>query len=107
MPDFIDKLAQQHKLSKEALESQILELKKMGFRKLDCIRFVKYNQQISLMEAAHLVMDSPAWIEERAAFWQHQQEQWEEILSDSEVIKSINVTMSKDQTNITLNLEEE
>nr|WKN34000.1 hypothetical protein K4G66_16590 [Tunicatimonas sp. TK19036] len=62
------------------LDLKLKELKLAGYRILECILYVKTNQNCSLMDAKSIVINSSAWIDSKEDFVQHQQEQIEEFL---------------------------
>ena len=81
IPEEIIKLAQtEKKLLQSELDYKLFELKALDWRILECIMFVKTNQNCSLQEAKTIVLESKAWIDKRDEFVNHQQEQMEEFL---------------------------
>lgn len=68
-------------LTKSELENKLTELKALNFKILECILYVKANQNCSLIEAKKLVVNSTAWIDKKDEFVRHQQEQTEEFIA--------------------------
>lgn len=64
----------------EQLEQKLHELKAMNWRILECIAYVRVNQNCSLMEAKHIVANSGAWIDQKETFEKHQEEMNTEFL---------------------------
>ena len=101
-------------LAKDQLEEVLFSLKQKSHSMLECMLFVKYNQNISLNEAMNFVIDSKTWFFKKNEFIQHQNEMWEEI-SESENFKrnafkevdSINLTLSENDTQVSLHLKNE
>lgn len=77
----IEELAKGPKETGAALDARLTELRSRGARILDCIQYVRRNQGCGLKEATALVVDSPAWIDQRKAFWRHQEEMFLEYVS--------------------------
>lgn len=68
------------KLTKSELEHKLISLKSLNCSILECVIYVKVNQSCSLMDAKILVINSAAWIDEKAQFICHQQEEMKEFL---------------------------
>ncbi|RYE54553.1 MAG: hypothetical protein EOP48_12075 [Sphingobacteriales bacterium] len=78
--DNIELLAKQDGvLALPMLEKKLFELQAMGWRILECIIYVRYNQNFSLNEAKRIVVNSAAWNEEKEEFQRHQGEMQEEF----------------------------
>jgi chromosome condensin MukBEF ATPase and DNA-binding subunit MukB len=67
-------------LEKSELEAKIAFLKAQGCRILECILYVRHNQECRLQEAMNLVINTPAWLSQKDAFLKHQEEQTLEFL---------------------------
>lgn len=77
----ITELAQKEKIFlKSELDDKLFELKTLNFRILECIIYVRVNQNCSLQEAQTTVLESDAWKDKKDEFIIHQQEQIEEFL---------------------------
>lgn len=62
----IEKLAKaDHRLTKIDLDLKLSELKSKEWRIIECIYYVKINQDCSLPEATSFVVHSSAWIGEK------------------------------------------
>ncbi len=68
------------KLDNVALDKKITELKSFNCGILECVVYVKVNQNCSLLVAKEIVINSSAWIEKKDEFIKHQQEMMEEFL---------------------------
>lgn len=68
------------KLSGAELEARLTALRSMNWQLLQCIAYVRYNQDCSLTEAKGIVLDSAAWADEQARFIQHQEAIQQEFL---------------------------
>lgn len=78
--DKIEILAKQDgKLDLPILEQRLLELKSVNWRILECIIYVKYNQDCSLNDAKAIVDNSHAWVEQKDDFIKHQEEMQQEF----------------------------
>jgi hypothetical protein len=95
----LNALANGPRESAEALVARLTELRSQGAGILECIKYVKLNQGCSLDEAGNIVINSAAWVDQRADFLQHQQDMFEEFLADSrDEIESIQETYHPDGT---------
>ncbi len=73
--DKIEILAEQNgMLDLPVLELKLVELKSMDWKILECIIYVKYNQNCSLNDAKTIVVNSSAWIEKKEEFQKHQED---------------------------------
>ena len=74
--DEIKRLAETDKIdSPRHLENKLLELKAKGYGILECIIYIRFNQECSLINAKSIVINSAAWIDQKEDFMQHQAEQ--------------------------------
>lgn len=85
------------------LEATLAELKSFRFGKLVCIKYVKDNQRCSLQEAVDIVINSAAWIDEKQAFLDHQEEQMREFLEAAPKGTTVQMEITPKGTTITLN----
>ena len=72
--DLIRVLANGPKESLVELQKRIQELKSQNASILECVIYVKTNQQCSQHDAVEIVINSNAWIRQKEAFLQHQQD---------------------------------
>jgi hypothetical protein len=104
-PD-IDALAKQPRESAEVLDARLTELRSRGSTILECIKYVKLNQDCSLGEAKNIVVNSPAWVDRRDEFLQHQQDMFEEFLAlERDQIESIQQTITPDGTEFVVRMK--
>jgi hypothetical protein len=97
-PDF-EELAREPSQSAEDLATHLGELRSRGATILECIKYVKLNQQCSLAEAQAIVVNSKAWGDQKDEFLRHQQEMFEEFLDYArDRIESIEQTITPDGT---------
>lgn len=83
------------KKTKEALDQKLIELKVAGFRILECILYVRHNQNCALRNAMEITINSSAWKNEEEEFLKQQEEQTQEFLEAAkDDIKSIKQTFS-------------
>jgi hypothetical protein len=95
----IDALARGPRLSAEDLPNRLIELRSLGATILECIKYVKLNQECGLAEAKVIVTNSKAWADQKDDFLRHQQEMFEELLAyNRDRIESIEQTMTPDKT---------
>ena len=89
------------KLAGYDLETKLTELKALDFSILECIIYIKINQNCSLSDAKTLVVNSAAWIDQKDQFISHQQEQLEEFIETAKNnIHKIEHIYSSDKTEI-------
>lgn len=89
----------ENKFSKVELEQKLVELKAVNCSILECIMYVRTNQNCSLFEAKDIVVNSTAWIDKKEEFISHQQEQMQEFLEAARNdIQYIKQTFSDEQT---------
>ena len=106
--DSIKRLASSPKESLPDLHKRMQQLKSQGAGILLCTMYVKTNQQCPLLEARDIVLNSPAWINQKDEFMQHQEEMLHEFIAHaSNDIESIKQTFSPDGTSTTINLKED
>ena len=92
-------------LSTEALTDRLRHFRRQGMGILICIVFVMTNRECSLSEARDLVINSPAWLDRRDAFFREQEEAFEEIIAyQRDQIDRIEMAMSSDRTTVTVHL---
>jgi hypothetical protein len=104
-PD-IDELATGPKESAQVLAARLTELRSRGASLLDCIRYVKLNQDCSLGEASGIVINSPAWVDQRDEFLRQQQEAFEEFLAfENDRVESIQQTITPNGTEYVVHLK--
>ncbi len=73
----IERLAKSDNLQTNAgLDLKLTELKSKGCRILECILYVKINQNCSLIEAKSIVVNSPTWISKKEDFIRHHKNKW-------------------------------
>ena len=77
----IEELAKLPTVSAEALNSRLVELRSRGANIIECIRYVRLCRECGLSEAASIVVNSPAWADQREDYWHQQQEAFEEFLA--------------------------
>ncbi len=96
----LTKLAEkENKLTKTELELKLTELKSLNCRILECIVYVKTNQECSLSEAKEIVVNSSAWIKQKEEFIRHQEEQMTEFMETAkDDIERIKQTYSTEKT---------
>ena len=83
----------------EALAVSLSELRSRGATILECIKYVKLNQECSLAESMDIVVNSETWTDQKVAFLRHQQEMFEEFLDYTrDRIESIEQTITPDGT---------
>lgn len=70
----------ENKLSGVELENKLAELKTLNCSILECIIYVRTNQECSLSIAKELVLNSLVWKEKKEEFIKHQIEQMNEFL---------------------------
>lgn len=96
------------KFTKAALENRIAELKSLKCSILECIVYVRVNQNCSLSDAKELVVNSSAWSEKKEEFIKHQKEQMEEFLiAAKDDVKEIKQTFYPDKTEISITFNTE
>ena len=98
----ITKLAEKDSTkNKSELDDRLSELKSLNYGILECIAYVKINQNCSLMDAKTIVINSSAWISEKDGFAKHQEEQMDELLdaAKNDILK-IEHIYSKNKTEI-------
>ncbi len=100
----IRKLASGNKLSDEELNDKLFQLKEADARILHCILFVKLNQDVSLLDATEIVINSECWKSEKEGFLKHQQEIWEEII-DANKDKIESIIISEDESRIRIKMK--
>lgn len=94
------------KLSKSALDNKLFELKALDFRILECILYIRVNQNCSLQDAKTIVVESKAWLDKREEFIIHQQEQIEEFIEAAKSnIQEIQQTFSATKSEITVSFK--
>jgi hypothetical protein len=94
-----DALAKEPRKSVEALAARLSELRAHGATILECIKYVKLNQECTLSEAMDYVVNSQTWVDQKDAFLRHQQEMFEEFLAyNKDQIESIQLTFMPDRT---------
>ncbi len=100
----ITKLAQTEKLLlKSGLDDKLFELKALNFSILECILYVRVNQNCSLQEAQTAVLESDVWKDKTAEFITHQQEQMGEFLEAAkDDIHEIQQTFSDTENEFTV-----
>lgn len=100
----ITELAQTEKiLLKSELDDKLFQLKVLNFSILECIMYVRINQNCSLQEARTTVLESDAWKDKKDEFIIHQQEQTEEFLEAAKnEIHEIRQTFSDTENEITV-----
>lgn len=103
----ITKLAKSNSTgSKEDLDLKLTELKSDGCSILECIIYVRVNQNCSLMDAKSIVVNSSAWIDDKEEFIKHQQEQMEEFIDAAkDDIESIRYTYTPEKTEVTIKMK--
>ena len=101
----IEEIAKLDKLKTHSeLDLKLKELKLKKYKILECIIYVKINQNCSLIEAKSIVVNSSAWINEKEKFMKHQEEQFEEFIDVmKEDKKSIKMVYKPDRTEIKVN----
>ena len=90
--------AQDPKLSANDLQEKLSELKGLGYRLIECISYVKWNQGCALNEATHIVINSTAWHEQKVEFMQHQYEQWGDIFASMPTDTTMKITITPGDT---------
>jgi hypothetical protein len=92
--DEIMELAKQPKDSPESLHNHLAEYRVAGAGLLACISYTRVNQGCSLHDATQIVVNSPAWIDQKEPFLRHQEEMFEEFLEWSkDHAESIQMTL--------------
>ena len=101
----IEEIAKLDKLKTHSeLDLKLKELKLKKYKILECIIYVKINQNCSLIEAKSIVVNSSAWINEKEEFMKHQEEQFEEFIDVmKEDKKSIKMVYKPDRKQIKVN----
>lgn len=103
----IEKLASGPKESLADLNTRMLELKAQGAGILLCVIYVRKNQQCGLSEAAEIVINSDAWIDQKDDFLQQQEEALQEFIGENRnKIESIQQTFTPDGTQTTINMKQ-
>ncbi len=104
----IKELANCPKESVEELADRMVDLKSKGARILECIRYVMINQGCSLTQAQDIVVNSSAWVGEKDAYLQHQEDMFLEFLEHSkDRIESIEMTITPDGTKMAVHMKQE
>ncbi|WPO84265.1 hypothetical protein SD427_07995 [Chryseobacterium sp. JJR-5R] len=100
----ITELAQTEKiLLKSELDDKLFALKALKFSILECILYVRVNQNCSLQKARTTVLESDAWKDKKDEFIIHQQQQTEEFLEAAKnEINEIRQTFSDTENEITV-----
>jgi hypothetical protein len=102
----IEILARGPKESAAVLSARMSELKAQGATILECILYVKRNQQCSLTMACDFVINSAAWIDQKDSFLQHQADMMQEFVEDNiDQIESIEQTYSAEGTKTTIHMK--
>lgn len=81
-------------------------LRARGAGILECVKRVRQARGCPLGEATAAVVNSPAWADERDAFWQHQRDMFEEFLEfDRDRVASVEHTMRPDGESVVVRLK--
>ncbi len=105
-PEELRQIARRQRLAPEELPDRILELKSDGCGILQCIIFVRENQQCGLADATDIVINTPAWLSEKDAFLQHQSEMMDEFIADNaDRIDSIQQVITPSGGSIRINMK--
>ncbi|WP_298506556.1 hypothetical protein [uncultured Maribacter sp.] len=81
------------------LGQRLIELKSKEYGILECIAYVRINQNCSLLEAKSITINSSAWIDKKEEFNKHQEEQMQEFL---EVYKNDNRNIEIQECNLNI-----
>ena len=104
--DSIKELARGPKLSNDELDWRLQDFREGGVSILLCIIFVMTNRDCLLSEARDIVINSNAWVDQRDAFLQEQEEALQEFIDHNpDRIASIQQTMTPDGTETTVDLK--
>jgi hypothetical protein len=105
----IEELAKNRdKESLEDLSLRMGELRSNGAGLLQCIIYVKTNQELSLEEAVNFVINSSTWLDRKDDFLQQQEDAFQEFLASSkDSIESIDMTIMPDRTKIRVNMKKQ
>ncbi len=99
-------LASEPRKSAEALAACLTELRLHGATILDCIKYVRLNQECSLAESKDIVVNSQAWADQKVAFLRHQEEMFDEFLDwAKDKIESIEQTITPDGTKTVVHMK--
>ena len=105
-PEELRRIAKEERIAPEALPDRIGELKSSGCGILQCIIFVRENQQCRLGEATDMVINMPAWLSEKDAFLQHQSEIMDEFIADNvDRIENIQQVITPRGSSIRINMK--
>ena len=79
----IKELALKKEHDYKSLMAELTAFKEKGWRKIECILFIKYNQDVDLNRAAEILFENSDWKPEGKQFRQHQIDMHEEALGYS------------------------
>lgn len=90
----------------EVFDACLAALRSGGASILECIKLIHQARGCPLGEATAAVANSAAWADQRDAFWQHQQDMFEEFLAFSrDRIASVEHAMRPDGETVVVRLK--
>ncbi|SHK80942.1 hypothetical protein [Chryseobacterium polytrichastri] len=106
--EIIELAEKEKKLTVSEIDSKLTELRSLNCRILECIIYVRVNQNCSLSDAKESVLKSTAWIDKRDEFINHQHEQMQEFLEAAKNdITQIEQSLSINKTEMKITLKKE